>query len=371
MFTPGKRLIDKILSEAGIAVNGTSPWDIKVNSDLLYSQVLKKKNLGLGEAYMEGWWDCERLDEFFHRILKCKADKKVRGGLQFHLRLLPGIFFNLQAKRRASIIADRHYNIDNDLFMSFLDPYNQYSCGYFRDTEDLAEAQQIKLDMICKKIELSAGDRVLDIGCGWGGFAKYAAEHYGAKITAVNISREQVGYAQDLCKGLPVEVCLCDYRSIRGTFDKVVSIGMFEHVGPKNYSTFMQTVQRCLKQNGIFLLHTIGSNESRSNLDPWINQYIFPNGILPGIDQIGRAIEGMFVVEDWHNLAPHYDKTLMAWNRNFQKAWQSLKSRYSETFKRMWEYYLLSCAGAFRARDIQVWQVVMTKYGARQPRCRF
>jgi len=208
---------------------------------------------------------------------------------------------------------------------------------------------------------------VLDIGCGWGGLAKYMAERSGCSVTGVNISREQLGYAREFCKGLPVTFLDCDYRVVKGSFDKIVSVGMFEHVGCKNYRTFMQVVRRCLKPDGIFLLHTIGSNVSQTGCDPWINRYIFPNGMLPSIAQIARATEGLLAIEDWHNLGPHYDKTLMAWNANFQKAWPNLQSRYDERFRRMWTYYLLSCAGAFRARNIQVWQVVMTPVGTSQP----
>jgi cyclopropane-fatty-acyl-phospholipid synthase len=255
--------------------------------------------------------------------------------------------------------------------LSFLDPYNQYSCAYFQGTDDLTESQRKKLDLICRKIHLQRGDHVLDIGCGWGGFARYAAEHYDCTVTAVNISEEQIRFAREYCKNLPVTVLQEDYRRIRGRFDKIVSIGMFEHVGRKNYEAFMEVVHRCLEDKGIFLLHTIGSNVSRFNCDPWINRYIFPNGMLPSITQISKAAENLFVIEDVHNLASHYKKTLMRWNDRFQEAWSGLSERYDRTFKRMWEYYLLSCAGAFCARHIQVWQIVMTKAGAVQPLCSF
>lgn len=203
-----------------------------------------------------------------------------------------------------------------------------------------------------------------------GGFAKYIAERYGCEVTAINISEKQINYAKEFCKDLPVRILQCDYRDLHGSFDKIISIGMFEHVGQKNYRVFMETVHRCLRDNGIFLLQTIGSNESQIQCDPWINKYIFPNGLLPSIKQIGSAIEGLFIMEDLHNLGQHYEKTLLAWHENFQKAWIKLKSRYDEKFKRMWEYYLLSCAGSFRARHIQLWQLVLTKYGTSQPSCR-
>ena len=364
-----RHFVEDILSQAGITINCTRPEDIRVKDDRFYRRVLSDGNLGLGESYMDGWWECDRLDEFFHCILKARLDEKVK--VKFtDLPSLLLFFVNKQSRSRSRIVADRHYNLGNDLFQSFLDPYNQYSCAYFDGVDDLNSAQVKKLDLICRKMALKQGDRVLDIGCGWGGFARYAAENYGCRVTAVNIAREQIAYAKEFCRSLPVEIVECDYRDIRGTFDKIVSIGMFEHVGRKNYREFMNVVYRCLDDEGIFLLQTIGDNESLDRVDDWIDRYIFPNGQLPSIAWIGRAVEGLFVMEDWHNLGPHYDKTLMAWNENFQKAWPDLRSRYDERFKRMWEYYLLSCAGAFRARRIQLWQIVFTKQGTPQPNCR-
>jgi cyclopropane-fatty-acyl-phospholipid synthase len=370
-MTRHRQMIEALLSRAGVAVGGTNPWDITVNDGRFFARVLREKSLGLGEAYMDGWWDCRRIDEFISRVLKSRLDVTVMGGWKYLPLLLPGILFNLQSRARAHIVAKRHYDLDNDLFLSFLDPYNQYSCAYFDGTADLNQAQKKKLDLICRKTALTRADHVLDIGCGWGGFAKYAAETYGCTVTAVNISREQLQYAAEFCRGLPVHFQECDYRDLRGRYDKIVSVGMFEHVGWKNYRTFMRVAHRCLKSGGVFLLHTIGGNESTRTGDPWMNKYIFPNGMLPSIAQISRSIEGLFAVEDWHNLGPHYDRTLMAWHHNFQKAWPWLQARYDARFKRMWEYYLLSSAGAFRARNNQVWQIVLTKYGTAQPNCRF
>ena len=364
-----KLFIEEILSQAGVTINGTRPEDIRVKDDRFYGRVLSDGSLGLGESYMEGWWECGRLDELFYRILKARLDEKVK--VKFaDLSSLFLSFVNKQSKSRSRIVADRHYNLGNDLFHSFLDPYNQYSCAYFDGVDDLNSAQVKKLDLICRKMALKQGDRVLDIGCGWGGFARYAAEYYGCRVTAVNIAREQIDYAREFCRSLPVEIVECDYGDIRGTFNKVVSIGMFEHVGRKNYREFMSVVYRCLDDDGIFLLQTIGNNQSFERGDEWIDKYIFPNGQLPSVAWIGQAVEGLFVMEDWHNLGPHYDRTLMAWNENFQRAWPDLRSRYDERFKRMWEYYLLSCAGAFRARRIQLWQIVFTKRGTPQPTCR-
>jgi len=365
-----RELIKDLLSEVDIQVNGSRPWDIQIRDERFYPRVLKNGSNGLGESYMEGWWDCSRLDEFICRVLRGRLDQKIGENLKNLFYYLYARLFNPQSLARARIIAQRHYNLGNDLFLSFLDSYNQYSCGYYSEAADLEEAQKKKLDLICRKIKLQPQDHVLDIGCGWGGLARYLAEKYGCKVTAVNISDEQACYARESCKHLPVNVILQDYRKIQGTFDKIVSVGMFEHVGPKNYRTFMEVVCRCLKEDGIFLLQTIGGNDSRFFCDPWINRYIFPNGTLPSLAQIGKAVEGLFVIEDIHNLASHYEKTLLAWNERFQKAWPALAGTYDEMFKRMWEYYLLSCAGAFRARSVQLWQIVLTKGLEKPDLCR-
>jgi cyclopropane-fatty-acyl-phospholipid synthase len=361
-----------MFTRAGVVINGDRPWDIQVHDDRWYRRVVREKNLGLGESYMDGWWDCGRIDEMICRLLRGGLDDQLQGTFRYHAGFLPEILFNLQSGARCRLIAERHYDLDNDLFFSFLDPLYQYSCGFFEATGDLEQAQRQKLDLIARKIHLSPTDHLLDIGCGWGGLAYWAAARYGCKVTAVNISREQLCYARERCKDVPVVFHEGDYRTIEGRFDKIVSVGMFEHVGRRNHRTFMAVVHRLLKDEGIFLLHTIGSNTSRAYTDPWITRYIFPNSLLPSLRQISRAAERFFVIEDLHNLGPHYDQTLMAWNDRFQQAWQSLRKRYDDRFKRMWEYYLLSCAGSFRARSIQLWQIVMTKQGpgTRQPNCR-
>jgi len=365
-----EEILGKWFAEAGIRVNGPDPWDIQVRDERFFSRVLRDGSLGLGESYMEGWWDCARIDEFICRLLRGNLEGKMKRNFRTLLPYLSARIFNLQSPSRAGIIARRHYDLGNDLFFSFLDSRNQYSCGYFQGTDDLEEAQLKKLDLICRKLDLKPGERLLDIGCGWGGLARHAAEHYGCCVTAVNISEEQIRYAREHCGNLPVTILSEDYRKIQGRFEKVASVGMFEHVGSKNYRTFMKTVHRCLREEGVFLLHTIGNNVSRINCDPWINHYIFPSSMLPSLAQIDRAVERLFVIEDVHNLGPHYEITLLAWHDRFQKAWGRLAERYDKVFKRMWEYYLLSCAGAFRARNIQVWQIVMTKTGRAQPWCR-
>jgi cyclopropane-fatty-acyl-phospholipid synthase len=375
-----------LLAGADIAVNGTKPWDLRVKDERLFREVLLKKNLGLGEGYMRGWWDCERVDEMICRVLRNATAGHIRGCWRLFLRALPSMVFNLQTLSRARQVTERHYDLGNDLFESFLDPYFQYSCAYFKDAEHamddldglsdgevgrgLARAQRAKMRLICEKLELGPGDRLLDIGCGWGGLARFAAEEYGCRVVGINISKEQLAFAREFCHGLPVEIRELDYRLLQDRFDKIVSVGMFEHVGTRNYGEFMKAAARSLKPDGLFLLHTIGSNETSPTVDPWIGKYIFPNGVLPSMAHISRAAEPWFVVEDLHNFGPYYDRTLMSWLRNFRRSWPSLRAQYGERFRRMWEYYLQSCAGSFRARDIQLWQFVFTPIGAPQPDCR-
>ncbi|SBW25847.1 Cyclopropane-fatty-acyl-phospholipid synthase [Citrobacter europaeus] len=355
------RMGKELLSQADIRINGSRAWDIQLHHTGFFKRVLQQGSLGLGESYMEGWWDCERLDILFCKILKAKLDQQMPGNLKDILRIACARLFNLQSRSRAWIVGKEHYDIGNDLFALMLDPHMQYSCGYWKDATTLEDAQNAKLKMICEKLQLKPGMRLLDIGCGWGGLAEYAARHYGAVVEGVTISKEQQKMAQQRCEGLDVNILLQDYRDLDKHYDRIVSVGMFEHVGPKNYDTYFSIADRCLKPDGLFLLHTIGSNKKGMSVDPWINKYIFPNGCLPSISHIAEASESRFVMEDWHNFGSDYDKTLMAWHERFNQAWPELSSRYSATFRRMFNYYLCACAGAFRARDIELWQVLFSR----------
>lgn len=365
-----KETMTTLLSGAGIAVNGQMPWDIQIHDDRFYRRVLAEKELGLGESYMDGWWDCDALDEFIYRVFKSNLDQKVKGNWKIALFLLKTKLFNYQKTSRADQVAEKHYDLGNDLYQAMLDRRLNYTSGYWKNADNLDQAQEAKLDLVCQKINLKPGMAVLELGCGWGSFAKYAAEKYRAQVVAVNISKEQVRLARDLCQGLPVEIRLQDYRQVSGQYDAVISIGILEHVGYKNYRTYMQVVQRCLKADGIAFIHTIGGNVSATAANRWTNKYIFPNGMLPSIAQIGQALEGLFVMEDWHNFGPDYDQTLLAWYRNFDHAWPTLKAKYGDRFYRMWRFYLLSSAGAFRSRQQQLWQIVLTKPGRTRPNCR-
>jgi len=353
----------QLLSVAGIKINGNNPWDISVHNDKFYQVVLSQITLGLGESYMDGWWDCDKLDGFFSRVIRAQIQNDIKKNWGLVYQVMLARVLNLQSRNRAFQIGEKHYDLGNELFINMLDKRLVYSCAYWQDAQNLDIAQENKLELICRKLGLKPGMKVLDIGCGWGSFGKYAAEKYRVKVVGITVSKEQVELARTLCVGLPVEIRLQDYRDVNEKFDRVVSVGMIEHVGYKNYRIYMEVVRRCLDADGLFLLHTIGGNKSVKSVDPWINKYIFPNGMLPSIQQLSRSVEGLFVVEDWHNFSADYDKTLMAWYANLEKNWDNLKSKYDERFYRMWKYYLLSCAGSFRVRSNQLWQIILSPKG--------
>lgn len=316
--------------------------------------------MGLGEAYMDGWWDCEQLDVFFAKLLGARVDERVRKNVPVIVQSILENVFNFQSTSRASQIGTFHYDTGNDLFQRMLDQRMNYSCGYWANAENLDQAQEAKLELICQKLGLQTGQRLLDIGCGWGGLAKYAAERYGVSVVGVTISNKQMELAKELCQNLPIDIRFQDYRQLDEPFDHIVSVGMFEHVGNKNYRTYMESVHRCLKDEGLFLLHTIGE-PSINGFDPWLKKYIFLNSEVPAIGQIAKASNHLFVMEDWHNFGPDYDHTLLAWYANFDAHWPELADTYSERFYRMWRYFLLSTAAAFRARRKQLWQIVFSK----------
>lgn len=360
---PYQRIASELLAQADIHINGSEPYDIQVHNKDFYKRVLQQGSLGLGESYMDGWWDCERLDIFFHKVLRAGLENKLPSNWRDILKIAMARIFNLQTQKRAWMVGKEHYDLGNDLFTAMLDPYMQYSCGYWKDADSLEVAQQHKLDLICRKLELKPGMTLLDIGCGWGGLVAYAAKNYGVSVTGVTISVEQQKLAQERCKGLDVNIILEDYRDLNEQFDRIVSVGMFEHVGPKNYATYFDVARRNIKEDGLFLLHTIGSNHNKVNVDSWISKYIFPNGCLPSIQKTAEAMENKFVMEDWHNFGADYDKTLMAWYERFLASWPEIESNYTPRFKRMFSYYLNACAGAFRARDIQLWQIMLSPKG--------
>lgn len=348
---------------AGIKVNGNQPFDIQIHNEEIYTRVLRDGSLGLGESYMDGWWDCEQLDSFIEKLSRAKLYEKIKQNKMLLLQIGIQYLLNFQTKTRSLSSVESHYDIGNDLYELMLDKSMAYTCGYWKTAKTLEQAQWDKMDLICRKLELRPGMRVLDAGCGFGCMARFAAEKYDVEVVAVNISKEQIEFAKRNCQGLSVTIRFQDYREVNEPFDRIIALGIMEHVGYKNYAGFMKTMHRCLKDDGMLLVHTVGSHFPAVGGDPWVHKYIFPNAMLPSIKQLAAAAEKLFVIEDWHNFGPDYDKTLMEWYYNLKKNWHLLEDRYDERFYRMWVYYLLSFAGSFRARDLQLWQIVLSKGG--------
>lgn len=366
MSAGARKICVDLLNEAGVPVGGSAPFAMHVHDERLWARVIAQRQLGLGEAYMEGWWDCAELDEMLTRVISVNAANRIPLRPRIAWHALSSTISNRQTKRRAAGNARRHYDIGNDLYERMLDKRMVYSCGYWQNADDLDTAQEAKLDLVCRKLDLQPGMRLLDIGCGWGGFLQFAAERYGIIGTGISPAVHQVSTARERCAGLPVTIEAMEYRDLRGRFDRIVSIGMLEHVGPKNLRTFLATCDRLLAPGGMMLHHTIGSTVSKHHTDPFFDRYIFPGGVLPSLAQFSRAAEPGWVIEDVHNFGPDYDRTLMAWNANIEARWPEIP-QYDERFRRMWRFYVLGSAAGFRARSLQLWQIVMRRQG-RAPR---
>ena len=359
--TRARRVVEQLLDGSGVTLNGKAPHDIRVHHPDFFSRVLNHGSLGLGEAYMDGWWECERIDRMVSRLLNHGLGEHAHTPSERIMYRLQASLLNLQSKARTHIVGEVHYDLGNDLFERMLDDTMCYSCGYWKTADNLHQAQRDKLELACQKLDLKPGMKVLDIGCGWGSFAEHAARLHGVEVTGITISKEQADLARQRCADLPVDILLQDYRDLGGRYDRIVSIGMFEHVGHSNYETYFETVKRLMHEDGLFLLHTIGANRSRVSADPWINRYIFPNGILPSAMHIMQHSEQHLLMEDWQNFGADYDKTLMAWLANFDARWHEIAERYDERTRRMFRYYLSVCAGSFRSRHMQLWQVVFSR----------
>ncbi|WP_299003046.1 cyclopropane fatty acyl phospholipid synthase [uncultured Shewanella sp.] len=356
-----KKHFESLIKPSGVHVNGNQAYDIQVNNPKFFHRVIHQGNLGLGESYMEGWWECERIDLLIEKLLLANLKQHVKNRFRLLWPLMMARLFNLQTAIRSFAVAKQHYNIGNDLFEKMLDESMSYSCGYWQQAQTLTQAQDAKMNLLCRKLKLEPGMTLLDIGCGWGGLAAYAAEHFSVSVTAITISHAQFAYATEKYKHLDICFKLQDYRELNGHYDRIVSVGMLEHVGYKNYRRFMEKVNASLATQGLAVLHTIVDNTSNTTCDPWINKYIFVNGLVPSVAQLSKAAEGLLVMEDVHNFGPDYAKTLMAWHDNFVKNYSSLSATYDTRFYRMWRYYLLSCAGGFKARYMQLMQFVMSK----------
>ncbi len=356
-----RNAFERILKKTDIQINGERAWDIQVHHEGFFRKVVMQGSLGLGEAYMDRWWDCEALDQLFYKLSLAEMAGDLQYPWYFNLHILKGMFLNLQVKKRAFKNVEHHYDIGNDLYERMLDKRMVYSCAHWKNARNLDEAQEAKLEMICQKAGLKAGMRILDIGCGWGSFVQYAVEHYNVRAVGITVSQEQFTLARKRCFGLPIEIRLQDYRDLDEQFDRIISIGMFEHVGSKNYRSYMEVVHACLKNEGLFVLQTIGGNQDSIAFDPWLDRYIFPGASIPSMGQIATSIKGLFIMQEWQNAAGDYDKTLIAWFHNIIDQWPCLKEKYDRRFYRMWEYYLLSCAGLFRSHKQQLWRIVLSK----------
>jgi cyclopropane-fatty-acyl-phospholipid synthase len=365
-------IVRELFGLAGVTIDGNKPWDIRVKNREFYPRLLRDASLGLGESYMDRWWEVDALDQFIEKVLRADLKEKIKGNWRLWLLPIQATLFNLQSVARTTTVVAEHYNIGNDLYERMLDKRMVYTCGYWKTAKTLEEAQVAKLDLICKKVGLKKGMRVLDLGCGWGGFAAYAAETYGVEVVGISVAKEQIAFAKQKWKHLPVEFRLGDYRSITGKYDAVVSIGMAEHIGYKNHRTMMEVIHRSMKDDAVACVHTIANNTSRIHGVPFIEKYVFPSACAPSIAQLGKAIEGLLVLEDLQNIGPDYAPTLVAWWENFDKAWPELRgAKYDDRFYQMWKFYLLGAAGASRARDGQLYHLVLTKTGRVQPDCRF
>ena len=359
-----RQRVESLLSYAGVRVNGDAPADVRVSDARFFDRVLSGGILGLGESYMDGWWNTDDLQGLLRRLIEARLGEQIRTLSDGWLWMVSRIR-NRQREQRAFTVGEQHYDLGNDLYEAMLGPAMVYSCGYWRDAADLAAAQEAKLDLVYRKAELAPGMHVLDIGCGWGEALRRASQECGTTGVGVTISREQADHARARCRGLPVEIRLSDYRTLNERFDRIVSIGMFEHVGVKNYRRYFEVARRCLTEDGLFVLHTIGGNISGNHTNAWIDRYIFPNAVIPSAAQIAHAVEGLFVMEDWHNFGADYARTLMAWRANFDAAWPRLSQRYDERFRRMWHFYLDSTCANFAARGLHVWQLVLSPAGVR------
>lgn len=362
-----KRIVVDLLGRAGVGTDGREPWDLHVLDDRFYGRLIAQGSLGFGDSYVDGWWQCPRIDELIHRVLSYDLEADVGTGWGVRLQLLKAKLLNLQAPSRAPEVA-AHYDLGNEFFERVLGKTVMYSCAYWRRAGDLDAAQTDKIDLVAQKLEVATGEHVLDLGCGWGAIAEHLARTRGCRVTAVTISPAQAAYVRQRCAGLPVEVIEADYRDARvvaaGPYDKVACVGMMEHVGRKNYRGFLALCARLVKPEGLCLVHTIGTSVTTDVTDPWIERRIFPGSVLPSVVDVARAAEGQLTLEDWHSLGADYDRTLVAWHDNFAGYVASGELQRGERFNRTWRYYLLSFAGCFRTRrSIQLWQMVFAPVG--------
>jgi len=351
----------ELFKKADIIVNGSRPWDIQVHNDKFFKRLLREGSIAMGESYMDGWWDCKAIDQMAYKALRANLYEELQNHIFRKLHFLKTLMTNQQSKSGAVRDVRFHYDLGTDLFENMLDQTMNYSCGYWKNAKTLDQAQIAKMDLLCKKLQLKPGMHILDIGCGRGGFAKFAAQKYKVKVTGITLSKDQAKVARELCKNLDVNIIVQDYRDHEGKYDRIASIEMFEHTGYKNNRTYFEAVNRCLKPKGLFVFQTGGTSNPLLVEDPWLAKYVFPGTMIPTMKQLAAAAQGIFLLEDWHNFGMDYHKTTKAWFNKFDKNWPKLKNKYDERFYRMWKYYLLACSGGFKAKNMHLWQIVFSK----------
>lgn len=352
---------------ADVQFNGRRPWDVQVNNPRLYGEILRRGSLGFGDGYVNGDWDCDDLCELINRLLRAKANRPLSWWTRTAegWRWVQERLVNQQSEERTRKRTSQHYDINPELYRAMLGKTMAYSCGYWRNAKSLDQAQEAKLELICKKLELKEGERLLDLGCGWGSLAKHAAENYGARVTGITVSREQAAYLKEQTTWQDIRVKVCDYRHLNDLgeepFDKIASVGMYEHVGRLNDKRFYDVISKALKPEGLALIHTIGSVERTHRTDEWIDRYVFPGGRLPSAVDLCKGLEKKFIIEDWESFGTDYERTLRCWHENLLQSKQNQDLVLDDRGYRFWKFYLLSCAGFFRSRQGQLWQVVLSR----------
>ncbi|MCY3880195.1 MAG: cyclopropane fatty acyl phospholipid synthase [Rhodobacteraceae bacterium] len=358
-----RKRFGELLEYADVRIDGDRPWDLQVNREEVFARMFASGSLGLGESYVDGWWDCDRLDELMCRLSGAELKSRFRAGDIIHV--LHSLLVTIPYRRSDPDAEGKvHYEQKRELYRCMLDKRMIYSCAFWENAKSLDEAQEHKLDLIARKLRLKPGMKILDIGCGWGGALHYLAEKYGVSGVAVTISPDQFAAASELYAGLPLEVRLQDYRAVSEQFDHSFSIDMLGHVGRRNYRKYLRTVRRQLHPGGLHLVQTAGSANRSVKADPWVNRYIFPGSHIPSPKQIAEASEGVLVLQDWHNFTQDYDRTFMCWYENLSAAWEALGYDNDDRLFRMWRYYLLSFAGVFRSGVSQLWQITFSRDGA-------
>jgi cyclopropane-fatty-acyl-phospholipid synthase len=357
-----EQIVKNLFKKANIELDK----DIIIHDKSTYRDIIIKGSLGLGESFMKKKWDSPQLDVFIAKILRAGSQSNLILGALIHFRnWVKSSFLNLQNQKYAPDLAETHYNAGNYLFKSFLDSNMIYTCGYFKNTTDLKQAQLNKIKIVGSKLNLQPGESVLDIGCGWGGTARIISETFDVEVTGVTDSVEMVKYANKHNSSEKVQFINSDYRNIKGKYNKIYNVGFLEAVGPKNYRAFMELVNNLLYDNGVFLTHTIGGMHSVNSGDPWLDKYIFPHGVLPSKDQIKKAISNLFDIRDFEAFGKYYATTLSKWSNNLNKNWHTIQDKFDnpEEFRRMMDFYFQSCKAAFQSKIIDLWQYVFTKPG--------